>query len=300
MTIKEITHQAKACFGKDRKLLKKKILAFNFDGTEGKAWKKCIKKATQKPLSVKYLMFDDVMDYIKEGELDKIDWNWLGDVSWEVEVLLNEEVDKGYDWDKKLTKKCGGTARILRIFISDILPCYAFDVCYMTYSKEDNYYEFGPITNPTSGEQVKINSIKKLFKTKDYRLLTQKQALKTYKGLYSDLNKEGNASLFSVLFKDTSNYQTDIIRINDESLKDPVGKTIGWREYYTPEGKLEKRLEYRYYPSGNVQCTVTDNKGRITEVSVWRDIDNKSHQKFVLDVWKEYKRREKKGLKTLE
>ena len=124
MKLKEITDQAKQYFGKDRSLLKEKILSFKFDGKQYKAWKRHFKQITNQPFDVQYKMFDDVTDWITQGEPDKIDWHWLGDVSWEIEIVLNEGIDKGYDWDKKLAKKCGGTVRFLQIFVSDVLPCY--------------------------------------------------------------------------------------------------------------------------------------------------------------------------------
>ncbi len=295
METEEIIKQAKLYFGKSRKRLKEKVLTFEFSGNEYRNWNKQLKQLISKPFDVSYGIFDDVIDWLKAKDYSEIDWHWLGDLSWEFKVLLNNEVEKGFDWDKKLALKCGGTARILQIFLSDIVPCFVVDVYYMTYNKTENYYEFGPIQNLSLEERKIIGKVKKFFQNEGFTFLSEKDAMRNYKELCSDCNSDGNAALFDVLFSDTENYQREIKRFNDKELKDATGKKLNWNEYYDKANKLLKREEYTYYPSKNVVCIVTNKSAQIIEVKVWRDIEKFTHREFILDIAKEH---EKKKLKN--
>jgi hypothetical protein len=290
MNIEEIVEQAKLHFGKNRRLLKNKIQSFEFNGKEFSNWKKQFSILTSQPFIISYGVFDDVVDCLKEENYSEIDWHWLGDLSWEFKILLNKDVEKGLDWDKKLALKCGGTARIMQIYLSDIVPCFAVDIYYMTYNKAENYYEFGPIQKLLVEERRLRDKVKKFFKNKCYTFLSEKDALKNYSELYSDCNSDGNATLFDVLFSDTENYQTEIKRFNDKKLKDAAGKRVNWNEYYNKNKKFEKREEYTYFPSGSVLCTETDASNQIIKVKVWRDINEFKHREFVLDILKEYEK----------
>jgi hypothetical protein len=294
MEIKEIIEQAKFYFGKNRRRLKKKILSFELDGKEYRAWKIRLKHLTSKPFDVSYGAFDDVIQWLKEKNYSEIDWRWLGDLSWEFKFLLNPGVAKGFDWDRKLALKCGGTARIAQVYVSDIVPCFVIDVYYMTYSRKNNYWEFGPIQNPSIEERRFVAKAKRFFQNAGFTFLSEKTALQRYAELYSDCNSDGNATLFDALFSDTENYQKEIKRFNHKALKDPFGRTIHWNEYYDRDNKLKKREEYTFYDSGNVTCVVTDGAGQIIEVKVWRDIDRQKHLEFVLDVFKEHAKRKKR------
>jgi len=290
MTIKEIVEQSKLYFGKNRQRLKKTILAFDLDGKEYRLWNKQIKQITTKPFEIRYGMFDDVVEWLKQKKFSEIDWRWLGDLSWEFKFLLNSGIEKGFDWDKKLALNCGGTARILKIYVSDIVPCFVTDVYYMTYSKKENYWEFGPIEKLSAEEQKFADKAKMFFRDKGFTFLSKKEALMKHEALYSDCKSYGIATLFDVLFSDTENYQHNIKRFNDAPLRDPTGKSIHWNENYEKIGKLKLREEYRYYDSKNVECVVTDSLGQIVEVKVWRDIDKLKHSEFRLDILAQHKR----------
>ncbi len=297
MKIEEIVEQTKLYFGKNRRRLKNKILSFEFDGKEYRNWNKQLKQIISKPYDVRYGMFDDVIEWLKEENYAEIDWHWLGNLSWEFQILLNDNVEKGFDWDKKLAIKCGGTARILQVYLSDIVPCFVVDTYYMTYNKKENYYEFGPIEKLSDEERKIVNKFKKFFRDKGFTFLSKEISMKRYKEFYSDCNSDGNARLFDALFSDTDNYEDEIRRFNSHDsrkLKDATGKMVNWNEYYDKAHKLIKREEYTYYPSKNVTCITTDKLGQITEVKVWRDIEKFTHREFVLDILEEH---EKKKLK---
>ena len=206
MKLKEIIKESKSFFGEDRKRLKEKILSFKFNGKEYKEWQKLLKATMKQPFDINYGMFDDLIENLKENKFDDIDWNWTGNLSWEFKILLNEGIHKGHDWDKKLAKKCNGTAQILKIYISDILPCYTIDTYSMTYNKKDDYYEFRPYKINSKKQSNELKSIRNLLESKGYLYLNRKTSLKKYKDLYSDCNSNGGASLFDVLFSDTENF----------------------------------------------------------------------------------------------
>lgn len=297
METEEIIKQAKIYFGKNRKKLKEKVKAFKFDGSNYRSWNNQLKKIASTPFDIRYKIFDDVADLLIEKNYSEIDWHWLGDLSWEFKILLNDGVEKGFDWDKKLALKCGGTARILKIYLSDIVPCFVVDTYYITYDKTENYFEFGPIEKISGEERKIINKIKKFFQDQEFTLLSKEIAMKKYQELYSDCNSDGNARLFDALFSDTDNYQDEIIRFNaftGKELKDATGKAVNWNEYYDKAHKLIKREEYTYYPSKNVTCITTDKSGQIIEVKVWRDIEKFMHREFVLDIFKEHEKKKMK------
>ncbi len=65
----------------------------------------------------------------------------LGDLSWNIKILLNSNIQSGYDWDKKLAIKCQ-EARILEIYVNYVIPAYTINPYYIVYDKKENYYEF--------------------------------------------------------------------------------------------------------------------------------------------------------------
>jgi hypothetical protein len=294
MKTEEIIELAKYYFGKNRASLKKRLLTLEFTGKHYRSWKKQFDEFTSQPFYIAYGIFEDVSDHLIEKNYKEIDWHWLGDLSWKFKILLNDGVETGFDWDKKLALNCGGTTRIVQFFVSDIIPCFVYDVYYMTYNKKENYWEFGPILDLTEQESQLINKIKKFFQKSGFTFLRKSVAMKTYKELTSDCNSDGNAKLFDALFSDTENYQSEIKRFNDKELKDSTGKKINWNEYYDEKRKLTRREEYRHFPSKNVECVVTDGEGKITKVTVWREIGKCSRREFKLDILEEFKKQKSK------
>ncbi|MEM6800209.1 MAG: hypothetical protein AAF696_02335, partial [Bacteroidota bacterium] len=190
MKLKQIIEEAKSYFGEDRKRLKEKILSFDFNGKEYKEWRKLLKKTTKQAFDIHYGMSEDLIENVKDNRLAEIDWHWIGDLSWEWKILLNKGIKQGFDWDKKLTEKCKGTAHILQVYISDILPCYAIDSYSLTYNKKKNYYEFKPFQVKAEKHLKEVNNIRDLLASKGYLYISKKKALKKYKELYSDCNAE--------------------------------------------------------------------------------------------------------------
>ncbi len=293
MNRKKLISEVKRIYGKDRSVIKSCLISFIFEGKEYRKWNKRFKSVTDTPFEISFKLFDDVIEALIEEDYGEIDWNWIGDVSWEIDILLNKAVQKGYDWDKKLARKCNGTARLFKIWINDIIPAYTTDTYYMTYDSKERYYEFGPLNELNDYENYTVAEIKQLLKKLDYYYVSQALSSKKYKELVSDCNSEGGATIFDCLFSDTCSYQKDIKRFNEKPLKDPTGKKISWNEYYDLQGTLLYREEYRYYKSGNVECVVTDEENRIVKVKVWRDIGEYLHKEFILDIKKKYKRMRK-------
>lgn len=292
MTKTEILRHAKHYFGKDRSHKRDLVLTYDFNGKEYRKWKKEIKQIIPNPNEIKFKIFDDVILWIKDNQKDEIDWKWIGDLSWTIEIVLNSNVKKAYDWDKNLALHCNGTARILQVFISDVIPCYTYDCYYMTYSKTENYYEYGPISNLTREEKSTLKKVTSLLKTKGFQFLEKTFCEKTFKDLYSDTNSDGNASLFDVLFTDTSFYTTEIKRFCDKEIIEKSGTTFRWRELYNKNGTLKERIESRWTSVGDCFKIVLDNKGQITQVEVERkEIEKKKFQKFELDIIDTFRKR---------
>jgi hypothetical protein len=294
MTHTEIIKQAKHYFGEDRRHIKKLILSYKFKGRNFRELKNEIRYITSNPNEIKFNLFDDVILSIKNNQTDQIDWNWIGDLSWTIDIVLNPNIDKGYDWDKQLALKCNGTARFLTVFISDVIPCYTYDCYYMTYSKTNNYYEFGPIVNLTNDENKILQKVIDLLNSKGLQFVEKKFCEKKLKELYSDTNSDGNASLFDVLFSDTNFYTTEIKRFSDKELIEKNGQKFRWTEHYNKNGTLKERVESRWTISGDYLAVTLDSKGQITTVEVTRKkIGTKKHQEFKLDIKEEFSKHKK-------
>lgn len=290
----EILRQAKHFFGKDRKPIKELVLSYEFNGKHYRQWKKEFKNIIDKPVDIHFGIFDDVVLWIKDNKLEEINWNWIGDLSWTIKIVLNPDVNKGYDWDKNLALHCNGTARILELFISDVIPCYTYDCYYMTYSKKENYYEFGPIKNLTREEKNILKKVTSLLNTKDFQFIEKNFCAKKFKVLHSDTNSDGNASLFDALFSDTSFYTTEIKRFCDKTIIEKNGNEFRWTELYNANGTLKERTESRWTSGKDYFKIVLDNKGQITQVGVTRkEIDRKKFQQFELDIIDTFKKRKR-------
>lgn len=292
MTKTEIIRQAKHYFGKDRRHIKKLLLSYEFKDTNVRQWKKDIASIVSNPNRIKFGLFDDLILWIKNNETNQINWNWIGDLSWTIEIVLNSGIEKGYDWDKKLALNCNGTARILTVFISDAIPCFTFDSSYITYSKTENYYEFGPLKMLTKDEHKIIRNITNFLKRKGLQFLEQEFTKTKFKGLYSDTNSDGNASLFDVLFTDTNCYTTKTKRFCDKDIIEKNGTKFRWTEIYDNKGKLKERSESRWTTGGDYFKIVLDNKGQILNVDITRkEIEKKKYQEFKLDIVETFKKR---------
>lgn len=285
MTEIEIIRQAKYYFGKNRNHKKNLVLSYEFKGKSYRQWKKEIKQIIANPNQVNFKLFDDVVVWIRENKINEIDGKWIGDLSWTIEVVLNPNINKGYDWDKKLALQCNGTARILQLFVSDVIPCYTYDCYYMTYSKTENYYEFGPIKNLTRDEKNILKKVTSLLNDKGFKLVDKDFCEKKFKDLYSDTNSDGNASLFDVLFSDVNFYTTEIKRFCDKTIIEKNGNEFRWTELYNTNGTLKERTESRWTSGKDYYKIVLDGKGQITQVEVVRkEIERKKYQEFKLDI----------------
>lgn len=294
MTNSEIIRQAKHFFGKDRRPIKELVLSYEFKGKNYRQWKKEISNIISNPNEIKFKLFDNVILSIKDNQADQIDWNWIGDLSWTIEIVLNPNINKGYDWDKNLARHCNGTARILQLFISEVIPCYTFNCYYMTYSKSENYYEFGPITNLTKDEKKILKKVTALLKNKKFQLVEKNFCKTKFKDLYSDTNPDGNASLFDVLFSDTNFYTTETKRFCDKDIIEKSGTKFRWTEIYDAKNRLKQRTESRWTAGGDYFKIVLDSKGQILKVGVTRkEIEKKKYQEFNLDIIETFKKRKK-------
>lgn len=291
LTKTEIIRQAKHYFGKDKSHIKQLVLSYEFKSKHDNQWKNDIDSIISNPYELRYKLFEDVINDIMQNKANNIDWNWIGDLSWTLNIVLNSEIDQYYIWDKKLALKCNGTARVLTVYISEVVPCYTYDSYYMTYNKSENYYEFGPLNKLTNAEQKTILNITNLFKRKGYQFLEQEFCKKKFKNLYSDIHSDGNASLFDVLFSDTCFYTIEIEKFSDKILIEKCGTEFSWKEKYDTKGNLKERIENRWTTGGDYFKLVLDNKGQILQIEVSRkEIEKKKHQEFKLDIVETFKK----------
>ncbi|BAV05767.1 hypothetical protein SAMN05421788_10890 [Filimonas lacunae] len=250
----EIIQQAKRYFGKNTAHKKKTVLGYTFNGKKGREWGAAFKSATTQPFYVKFNLFDDISELIESGEAKQIDWHWTGDLSWTMEVVLNEGITNGYDWDKKLSAKCNGKSRMLKIFISDVIPCYTYNCYYIGFNKKEKLYEEGPLTTLTGREQKIVQNIADMLNSKGLVYVDERFCEKRYEELYSDCNKKGNASFFEAVFTDVHPLVKEVKRFSDYPNVDKKGTTLSWIETYHKNGKLKQRTEHRH-TTDNISCT---------------------------------------------
>ncbi|GEM_PF-6090681 len=264
---KDLIKEVKRYFGKDKRLLKRTVKSLNTDEKDVDYWNKFFNNFCPDKFEVNGRILQETVDAIYAQKFDNIDWNFVGDFSWDVEIILNNEVNSHLDFDKKLTSKCrNNTARFLNIYISDIIP--AFTICTFYQFYKENTYEFGPL-KLSKKETNLVNRIKNGFKNIGYYNVRKETALKKFKVLRSDLNSEGNASLFDCLFNDLDNYTDEIVRYNEKDTIDQFGRKNGWREYYDKQRKLIKREDNRWFKSGDLEQVVSDVNGQIVEVNIY-------------------------------
>lgn len=264
---KELIREVKRFFGKDRRLLKRTVKSLYSNEKDLDYWNKFFNKYCPGKYEVNGRIFEEIIDALYSKNFENIDWSWIGDLSWDIEVILNEEVSSHFDFDKKLTAKCkNNTARFLNIYVSEIIP--AFALCTFSKYYRGNTYEFGPL-KLTKNETKLVNRIKKGFKNIGYYYVKKETGLKKFKILKSDLNSEGNASLFDCLFNDLDNYTDEIVRYNEKDIIDPFGRKTRWREYYDSQRRLIKHEDDRWFESGDLEQIISDANGQIVEVNIY-------------------------------
>lgn len=288
MKIPEIIEQAHRYFGKNRRALRHLLATYRFDGQRSRDWKRLIKEFTDRPFDLTYGIFEDVAEHLTNENYNEIDWHWLGDLSWKLRFVLNDNVFRVYDFDKRLTKACNGTARIAEVHFSEIVPSFVIDTYYMSYSKAENYYEFGPLVI-SPDEALFIDGLKAFFRKRNFAFINLGTALKRFPNLFSDCQRDGHARLFDALFCDTHSYQLETKRFNDRPVKDRLGRSLGWEEIYDSSASLVSRKETTHYPSGNAITVISDRSGQVTHVSVRRSIGRLTNAEFNLDILAEYK-----------
>lgn len=279
----EIIRATKRLFGKDRRALKNLLLSYNFDGSDTRHLEKIFKHATKQPISLNYGINDNVVDDIRSDK--KLNMFWLGDLSWSCMILLNTNINKGYDWDKKLCNACNGTAKICEFSISDTLPVYTYDLYYMTYDNKGNWYEFGPINKLNTFEKNVVQSVSNSLNDSGRTHIGKAFAKKKFKDLYTDTNKDGGATIYDCLFSDIYPYQEEYLRFLENTVEDKTHNcSTTWKEYFVKPGILREREEWRYYKSKNSICIITNDKNEITEIKVYRDAGRFKHREFKYNV----------------
>lgn len=316
MDKEEIIKQAIHYFGKDRVSLRKLLKTYVFDGKEYKKWGDEIKSIISQPFEVRYSIFDEVVLWVQGDRTYPINWHWVGDLSWSIEIVLNPGIDDYNDGYKDLAIQCNGKARILTVFICDIIPCYTYGFNYTAYSKEGNYIEYGPLEDVTEEEKAILKRVTTLLNKRGFTYLNASFLSKKYEALYSDIHSGGNARLYEALFSDAKYLPEQIGRYSDEEIIEEGGTRFRWRDYYHKNGKLEQRHEYRYaedgtefhwseyynkngalqkriekrkLKSGDYMELTLDSKGRIVNVEITRKkIGRKELQRFELNVDKAF------------
>lgn len=72
-------------------------------------WGTALFARCKRHLTIRSNLFEEVSIALRKKMFNEIDIKWMGDLSFTVDVVLNEDLKSGLDFFKKLANKCGGT-----------------------------------------------------------------------------------------------------------------------------------------------------------------------------------------------
>ncbi len=265
MKTKKILSQTLNYFGKNRTLINGELLKFSLeDKFYSPKWNKIVEKCTKQPFKLYHGVNEILLEYLQKKKYHEINWKEIGDISWTIEVVLNKGIKKSYDWDTKLATKCGGTARILRFLVSDVLPFYTSSHYVMSYCEQTKEFELGPITKFSKREKKIIKSIQSELEKEKYKEISQEQANIRHKDLWTDCITS-NARIFDCLFCDLLDYQNEFVRF-------PLarGLPFSWKKYFSPDYNLLRvQQSHSIMDRGQYFEVTADNNGKIQEIMIY-------------------------------
>ncbi|MEL6820817.1 MAG: hypothetical protein AAFP70_03575 [Calditrichota bacterium] len=283
MEEKQLVQEIQRFFGKDRKpfisFLKKSP---PLDEAARQIRRKL--KGIRRPLKVESLLSESAWTAIDRRKFSKLDTLYIGRPAWKVTMLLNSGVDKGYDWKRKLSKKCGGTARLLIIWMNEALSLYAMDSVYIQHHPRKNSFEIGPLDHFSKEDEVTVQQLAATLASEEWVFIRQGIAEKVEQSFISPSYPEGNAKLFNAVFGEGEEYQNGFHRFSDKNLNDLSGRAVSWHEYYTIDGILIERKEYTYFGAESILITTTDSMDRVKRVEVHREHADNTMQTFTMEI----------------
>lgn len=283
LTGNAVIERVRQVFGGDRAELRKLIVAERDPLARARRDRlgDQLRSATGQPMVGFRPFLDEGFEHVDDP--DHNTWQ-LGDASAHYEVLLNEGVASGLDWDRKLCARCGGTARRCGFFVSAVLPVYIADMWYQTHSRKPRYFAFGPITKLQPAEQRMVEAAKQVLRTAGFQPLSGKLARVTVPTAVTDCRRRGEATVFDCLFSDIYSLTREHTRMNDgRPLPDFYrDENPSWKEWYTSGGVLIKREICRHFPSGDSLVTILDGQDRVTEVRVFSAKKKMASQTLVI------------------
>jgi hypothetical protein len=264
----QLIRELNRLFGKDRKALREALLAIDPGFKTYKAIGRQIRRQTGQPVLMADELLIEIPDDLSE---DKCDMFWLGDISYYYEIVLNREIKRGMDFDKKLALHCGGPVYICVVWISLLFPIYAIDTYSMAYLSNPPQWEFTPHYLKLKAEKISIYRIRQILRDNGFSRASKKFSAQKVRKAITDCRVQGEATVFDCLFSDTQQFHEDIVRFPDESLPGTYpGTEISWLERYNQRGQLIEKYVYQSFSSGDSIRTYLNGKTRIKEVIVHR------------------------------
>lgn len=252
-------------FGRDRSFLRKALLEMCNDLRPFERLGRRLKKETGQPVGVWSALTSETLDNLDNPKFDLFD---TGDPAYEYQIVLNPGIKRGYDYDEKLIRHCGGTALICHIWVSILLPYYAIDIYSMKHDPQQNLWEFNPYTPKRRSEKKVVEIVREVLKSMGYRKISKVMAKQIVPKAITDVCEKGSATVFSCLFSDIKEYQGATVRfLNNPFSADYPDLDLGWREVIDRRGRLLKRSHYFYLPTGECVVVDLDKNYRATKIS---------------------------------
>ena len=233
---------------------------------------------------------EETLDWAGGG---KCDMYYMGDASFYCEIVLNKGVEhrNEADSDRRLIKRCGGTARECLVWISLLQPLYIMDVCSMTIRSKPREWEFEPCVPKLKGEQEVVRKVRSILQKHGFKRVSRKLAGMSVPLAITDGCKRGDATVFDCLFSDIRQLVEGRVLVSDDSSRRPIkgayrGTEISWREWYDGRGKLKEAETFRNFASGDMVKTSLDGRGRVVKVEVYPKAKKGEYVNFTLDVKK--------------
>lgn len=139
----------------------------------------------------------------QEEFIDSEDPNpFVGDPSLEVRFAINAPNRRGLDWDRELALACGGRVLFLHIWVSAVLPFYAYDSYYLEFKPSSLQYEVRSV-KIREAEHKRIRSrAEQALQKMGFSRLPLKTCLLSVPGATTDLAYSTPPTVFDCLFSD--------------------------------------------------------------------------------------------------
>lgn len=235
MIPKEVVSRSKDLYSSNRIGLLRKFEGLDEINRIGKQFAKIFKTPRLPAVAITFLHCDDLLEVLKDPKLRIRDHHCIGDMSWQVEIIIDPKIKHGLDWDEKLGAKYG-VVPILKYVINHYVGCYS-SWCYtMAFDKKTKIYEFSPIELPKRLRAFQ-KSIETSLKERNLVRIGEKDFETKIPNVTTDTIHKGPVKFFDLVFTDVYGHEFEKSRFTSSSIKidSNFREFIGPKRHYYEE-----------------------------------------------------------------